>query len=528
LIILVGLVCLVGLPGGNILADNSGEAPASVTVLPPVSVTVTPYNKVVPVSNKTYQFTANATYSNGTNADVTAHAVWASSDNAVATIDSSGLATLLSNGITTISASFSGVPGSTLLRVSGSGSGDNGGGGGGGGGSGDTTSLSGYMTEDGKLIIEVEVKSNDGKVIIFLPKNTIARFENGQKLRYISIKEETEYPSPSDSRKILGLVYDIGPDDATFSPPVYLTFVYSDSQITADIVEQKMVIATLQEGQWVEIERCSIDPVANTVTILTNHLTVYTLMARIAPASFEFTDINITPSEVYVDETVTISVNVANTGDLSGSCDVVLKINGIALQSEEVTLDSGASRMISFTVTPDVSGWYTVAVNGLSRQFKVNSPGTEAEGTVAEATELPTLAELAITDFSITPHEINTSEEVTISATITNIGSSGGNYTVILKIDDEEEDRKEISLASGESKSLSFSTSLDTVGSHTIDIGGSTGQLIVKSPSSLTASATTLPEQPSMNWMPLLGIFAGLLFIVVILIIVLKKFYGSQ
>jgi uncharacterized protein YjdB len=80
------------------------------------SVTVTPASQSIYVGH-TLQYTATGTYSNGSTSDITATVSWASSDPTKATISSGGLATGVLNGSTTISATLSGVSGSTGLTV---------------------------------------------------------------------------------------------------------------------------------------------------------------------------------------------------------------------------------------------------------------------------------------------------------------------------------------------------------------------------------------------------------------------------
>ena len=70
-------------------------------------------------------------------------------------------------------------------------------------------------------------------------------------------------------------------------------------------------------------------------------------------------------------EEVTISVLVTNTGDLTGSYQASLNIDGVAVATEEVTLAGGASERVTFTMTQDVAGTYSVTIDGQSGTFDV-------------------------------------------------------------------------------------------------------------------------------------------------------------
>jgi len=89
------------------------------------------------------------------------------------------------------------------------------------------------------------------------------------------------------------------------------------------------------------------------------------------PAHFVVTGLNITPAEVMVEESVTISLNVTNDGEETGTYTVELKINGQTIDSQVVTLDGGQSETVRFTVTEAEAGQYEVTVSGLSGSFTV-------------------------------------------------------------------------------------------------------------------------------------------------------------
>jgi len=103
-----------------------------------------------------------------------------------------------------------------------------------------------------------------------------------------------------------------------------------------------------------------------------NGLSVFGL-AGIAPKAAEFviSELVVTPEEVRVGETVTITADVTNTGEVEGSCNVVLKINGVVEATTEVTLDSSAKQEVSFSIARDIAATYSVDVNGLKTSFTV-------------------------------------------------------------------------------------------------------------------------------------------------------------
>jgi len=99
----------------------------------------------------------------------------------------------------------------------------------------------------------------------------------------------------------------------------------------------------------------------------------FTTLGEAPAAAFTTTSLSISPDEVAIGETVTISVTVTNSGKASGSYEVTLKINGVVAETREVTLKAGASQQVTFTTAKDTPGSYSVEVDGLSGSFTVKA-----------------------------------------------------------------------------------------------------------------------------------------------------------
>jgi hypothetical protein len=89
------------------------------------------------------------------------------------------------------------------------------------------------------------------------------------------------------------------------------------------------------------------------------------------PAHFVPSGLSITPPEVKAGEAVTISLNVTNDGEESGTYTVELKINGSTVDSKIVTLDGGQGQAVSFAVSASEAGTYDASVAGLNGSFTV-------------------------------------------------------------------------------------------------------------------------------------------------------------
>ncbi len=250
-----------------------------------------------------------------------------------------------------------------------------GGGGGGGGGASGVTSVFDIITPKGRLTQDVTAESDDGEVELFIAKNTIGLTETGHPLRRIIMRATEEPPEPPSDSKIIGLAYDFTPDGVTFDPPATLTFTYDPSRIPEGVDEENLIIAIWDGENWINLPGpFTIDTENNTISTSISHFTVFTVLAYTRPAAFTTSDLAISPTEIDIGDTVTISAVVTNTGDLSGSYEVTLKIDNVVADAKGVTLAGGASEKITFTTSRDFAGTYSVAINDLSGIVIVRAP----------------------------------------------------------------------------------------------------------------------------------------------------------
>jgi ABC-type transport system substrate-binding protein len=95
------------------------------------------------------------------------------------------------------------------------------------------------------------------------------------------------------------------------------------------------------------------------------------------PGEFDVTDLTISPSSVTVGDSVTVSVNVTNTGETEVSGSITLALNDVIEEIKDVTVAGGETETVTFTVSKGV-GSYTVTI-----------PGTTLTGTFAVSGGVP-------------------------------------------------------------------------------------------------------------------------------------------
>jgi hypothetical protein len=101
----------------------------------------------------------------------------------------------------------------------------------------------------------------------------------------------------------------------------------------------------------------------------------------VSPANFEVQSLKVSPQQVATGVDVTVTAEVANTGGLPGNFSEPVLVNDKVAASKEVTIQPGSSKVLTYTVSQNSSGKYTVKLDGLSAALLVT-------GTVERDVEL--------------------------------------------------------------------------------------------------------------------------------------------
>ena len=99
----------------------------------------------------------------------------------------------------------------------------------------------------------------------------------------------------------------------------------------------------------------------------------FTVTEPYRPATFTTSSISISPSEIYLGETVEISTLVNNIGDLSGTYEAILKMDNKYIDSKSLEVSGGDSDIIIFTLEPKTEGEHAVNIGNKVAFFEVKS-----------------------------------------------------------------------------------------------------------------------------------------------------------
>ena len=303
---------------------------------------------------------------------------------------------------------------------------------------------------------------------------------------------------------MIGPVYNLGPDAATFNPSVSLTLTYDTSKLPAGLPENNLTVATWDTaaGKWVELNT-QIDTAQHTATASIVHFSSYVILAHARPASFRISALKVTPAEIDAGTPVTVTAEVENSGELSDRLTLALGINGVNEATVEVSIPGGGRQTATFSVTRSSPGWYWVDINGTSGSFSVRQPKAAAVAVFESG------------NLDVVPAAVSPGEAVTISYVVTNRGTSAGAYEAELRIDDDPPQTRSVVVQPGESQVVAFTYTASGAGVHLVKAAGLSGSFQVK-------ESETVPTG-GINWFLVGGALSALMAVAACIYLLIFK-----
>jgi hypothetical protein len=279
-----------------------------------------------------------------------------------------------------------------------------------------TTSVAGVtdvttaVNAQGVFNQDVNASSDDNNVVLHILAATTGLNSNGTPLTQVSIIHLTTAPPFQTGAGMISLAYDFQPSGATFNQSATATFGYEPTLIPAGVAATSLQISYFDntENSWIAVP-ATVDTTSHTISAQITHFTAYAITYGVTPvtqttttsttttiptteattttttpaipttpvvtslaATFKADSLIINPGTVKPGENVNIYLTITNTGDITGTDTVELKINGIAVDSNDITIDGGLSKVVTFNASRSMSGNYLVEVAGLNGNFSVS------------------------------------------------------------------------------------------------------------------------------------------------------------
>ncbi|GEM_PF-3178200 len=256
--------------------------------------------------------------------------------------------------------------------------------------------LPALVTPEGVFTQTVVLKSLDNNLQVTVVQGTTATNKTtGAPLLILNVFERSLASMPDSASDptftalalglediyVIGKLYELGPKGTVFDEPVFLTFTYDPAALPAGISERNLVIGYWDEEQgiWVLLDSI-VDTIHHTVSAAVNHFTVFAVLGLVpTPAAFTIKDLTVLPHSVEIGEKVTVSLFISNTGGSEGTYPVTLLVNGVKEAEENVTIAGGGTAQVTFTLSKEEPGEYSVAVAGLVSSFIVAEEAAPAE-----------------------------------------------------------------------------------------------------------------------------------------------------
>jgi oligopeptide transport system substrate-binding protein len=172
------------------------------------------------------------------------------------------------------------------------------------------------------------------------------------------------------------------------------------------------------------------------------------------PAEFQTGSVDIVPREISAGDSITVNVEVKNSGGTEGKYTAKLSIDGKEAGTREAVIGPASSKIVTFSAKMDTSGAHSIEVGGINKTITVMKP-----------------AGIQVNSIKVTPQLVFPGQETTVEADVTNSGEVKGNIPVALKINGEESDSQMVSLDPGKTGKASFKVSRDTGGKYDLKIG---------------------------------------------------------
>lgn len=157
------------------------------------------------------------------------------------------------------------------------------------------------------------------------------------------------------------------------------------------------------------------------------------------------------------------------------TCDVNDATSGIT--KIEISVDDDpwidVTNKTSHNLKYLTEGGHTIKVRAIDKA------GNMEEASANFTVRAPRSAEFKVSSLSISPREVKPGDVVTIAVNITNMCELEGTYNVSLKIDGRVEATKDVTLAGGASKTVTFTATKNVAGTYYVEVDGQTGTIRV-------------------------------------------------
>ncbi len=165
----------------------------------------------------------------------------------------------------------------------------------------------------------------------------------------------------------INVAHDASDDDLD---TVTFTFRVKKSQVQAmGLSADQVSLYRYHDGEWTELSTSrtgeSTDYYRYSAT--SPGLSVFAIsQSSTQAATFQVTDASLDPSELQPGDSTTVTATIENTGDRDGTFTAELRVDGVTVDQQDVSVPAGETETITFSRAFDDEGTYDVAVSETS------------------------------------------------------------------------------------------------------------------------------------------------------------------
>ena len=157
---------------------------------------------------------------------------------------------------------------------------------------------SGFLVDSqGKLKINVEISSSDGRISLSLNEGTVLLDKDEGPLQVIDVAIDSSPPTPPGDTYIVGAVYEFRPEGANFSPQIKLTLSYDPEELPEGVSERNVYIACYQDTGWEKLPYKNVDTESHRVTTQIDHFARFAVLAPLTPGEHPSSDTTSGPAD---------------------------------------------------------------------------------------------------------------------------------------------------------------------------------------------------------------------------------------
>lgn len=355
----------------------------------------------------------------------------------------------------------------------------------------------------------ITIQSQDDRCTLTIANGVKGLTSNSQALTRLTVSTMTDPPAPPAQSSIIGPVYDFGPDGASFNPPITMTYDYNTSDLPPGVSENSLTLGYWDSvsSKWVALPS-TVDAQAKTITAPVSHFCAFTAIVRTRPANFDVSNLSISPTQAGLNSNINISALVSNTGDINGTYNADLKVDGSSIQTEAVALEGGQRKSLNFSIPGNAAGTHTVSIGSQVGTYTIKS--TQSTGN------------LVIKSLTLSSPQVSSGSKVIVTASVDNPGISPVTDDLILKINNRPSQTKTVSLAGDSNENINFSVSENVAGTYSASIGNLYVPFTVEASPEATSATSTGGTVP-VTWFLIVGAILAALVIGLLIVLLIRK-----